>query len=78
MKVRREGDEMCEKRVWRALKGAQSYLPVRRAPGRSTRCVFTYIGSRSRRFMNRPGWESARQKAAVRSECQFEADFSFV
>ncbi len=23
-------------------------------------------------------WESARQKAAVRGECQFEADFSFV
>jgi len=54
-KVRREGDEMREKTVWRGPEGAQVCLTARRARGRSTSGVFAAIGDRSRQFMNNAG-----------------------
>ena len=55
MSSRSEGAETPEKTAWRGLEGAEAYLIVRRAPGRSTRCIIAGIGVRSSEFMNNPG-----------------------
>gem|GEM_PF-4835912 len=46
---------MRERTAWCDLTGAHSNFPVRRATGKSPRCIFLKIGSHSRTFVNSPG-----------------------
>jgi len=77
MKVHRQRRDARKDSVARTGRRAV-VLTVRRAPGRSTRCVFTYIGSRSRRFMNSPGQASPARSAHRLTTCRRRIAIKYV